>query len=114
MIQIGEGFDERWAITKIDQSLAAVNIRGGRPRSDHGVSIWADAHGARYAAWLHEVHSMGPDVKPTIIIYAYVQARSFDLAMMELRNRIRDIEEGNPYEEAHPVVCPGRRLPQCL
>ena len=39
---------------------------------------------------------MGPDVKPTIIIYAYVQARSFDLAMMELRNRIRDIEEGNP------------------
>lgn len=95
MIQI-EGVTG-WAITQIDQSVAAADIRESRPTSPRGVRIMAQAHGPRYDRWRQAVREDDEAMVDAICIHACVYAPTFERAMVALQDEIAGIEAGNPY-----------------
>jgi hypothetical protein len=95
MIQI-EGVTG-WAITQIDQSVAAADIRNVRPTSPRGVRIMAQAHGPRYDRWQQAVRDNDEDAVDAIVIHACVYAPTFERAMVAMQDEIAGIEATNPY-----------------
>lgn len=90
MIMI-EGFPN-WDITGIDQSVAACNLREGKPSSRDGIRISAHAKGARYENWRR---SFEDDAADNTIIYAVAYGETFDEAYSNLLLELRIIERTN-------------------
>ena len=95
MIQI-EGVTG-WAITQIDQSIAAADIRESRPASALGVRIMAQAHGPRYDRCVQAVREDDEATIDAIVTHACVYAPTFERAMVALRDEVAHIEATNPY-----------------
>lgn len=86
-----EGYPN-WDITSIDQSVAASNLRNGKPNSQDGIRIAAHAKGVRYENWRRSIEA--GDVNDTIID-AVAYGETFDDAYSNLLLELRIIERTN-------------------